>query len=170
MVDYTQKPLDENRKRNRDAQKLSRGARAVFRAFLIKSLESNGGKDSFLRYRIFMNSIWDLKEYILLLDLDDVYIFYKGDFSFSFVHLNFLVLKTDSLISNIFRSRYFSKDTAKKYDEWKSFHVACRGNRNNRNLHRLSNCMSYSCNNITFVQLLPKEKSVSKGSSPILFG
>lgn len=43
-----------------------------------------------------MNSIWDLKEYILLLDLDDVYIFYKGDFSFSFVHLNFLVLKTDS--------------------------------------------------------------------------
>lgn len=30
--------------------------------------------------------------------------------------------------------------------------------------------MSYSCNNITFVQLLPKEKSVSKGSSPILFG
>lgn len=96
MVDYTQKPLDENRKRNRDAQKLSRGARAVFRAFLIKSFESNGGKDSFLRYRIFMNSIWDLKEYILLLDLDDVYIFYKGDFSFSFVHLNFLVLKTDS--------------------------------------------------------------------------
>lgn len=117
-----------------------------------------------------MNSIWDLKEYILLLDLDDVYIFYKGDFSFSFVHLNFLVLKTDSLISNIFRSRYFSKDTTKKYDERKSFHVACRGNRNNRNLHRLSNCMSYSCNNITFVQLLPKEKSVSKGSSPILFG
>lgn len=30
VVDHTQKPLDENRKRNRDAQKLSRGARASF--------------------------------------------------------------------------------------------------------------------------------------------
>lgn len=65
VVDDTQKPLDENRKRNRDAQKLSRGARAVFPRFLIKW---------FLWYRLYeVYWIQDLKQYILLLDLENVY-------------------------------------------------------------------------------------------------
>lgn len=60
VVDHTQKPLDENRKRNRDAQKLSRGARAVFPTSLIKC---------FLWYRLYrVYWVQDLKEYILLLD------------------------------------------------------------------------------------------------------